>query len=118
IALADYNHGGPAWYSATCFTAFILSASVICAWFRLKSGSIWPAVILHATNNLLIQDVFTPLSIDTGPTKFVVDQFGFLLPLAEIAVAVMCWHRRGEVEQLQPATGAKESTPAMLPVTS
>jgi CAAX protease family protein len=118
IVYADYNRGGPAWYSATCFTAFILSASVICAWFRLKSGSIWPSVILHATNNLLIQDVFTPLSIDTGPTKFVVNQFGFLLPLAGIAVAVICWRRRSEVEQAQPAAADPEAAPVMLPVTS
>jgi CAAX protease family protein len=118
IMLADYNRGGPAWYSATCFTAFILSASVICAWFRLKSGSIWPSVILHATNNLLIQDVFTPLSVDTGSTRFVVDQFGFLLPLAGIVVAVICWRRRAEVEQAQPTTGTTEPAPGMLPVTS
>jgi membrane protease YdiL (CAAX protease family) len=118
LALADYNRGGPAWFSAACFSTFILSASVICAWFRLKSGSIWPAVILHATNNLLIQDVFTPLSVDTGPTKLVVDQFGFLLPLAGIAIAVICWRRRAEVEQAQPATGGTESAPGMVVVPS
>lgn len=118
IVLADYNRGGPAWYSATCFTLFIMSASVICAWFRLKSGSIWPSVILHATNNLLIQDVFTPLSIDTGPTRFVVDQFGLLLPLAGLAVAVICWRRRAEVEQAAPAGAGTETAPGMVPVVS
>jgi CAAX protease family protein len=118
IALADYTHGGPAWYGAVCFSAFIMAASFICTWFRLKSGSIWPCVILHATNNLLIQDVFSPLSVDTGPTKFVVDQFGFLLPLAAIVVAVICWRRRGEVEQqLKPAAAGTDSAPAMVPVT-
>jgi uncharacterized protein len=116
IALADYNHGGPAWYSATCFTAFILSASVICAWFRLKSGSIWPSVILHATNNLLIQDVFTPLSIDTGATRFVVDQFGILLPVTAIVIAILFWRRRSEVEQVQPKAAGTDPAPGTVPV--
>jgi len=118
IMLADYNHGGPAWYSAACFTTLIVSASVICAWFRLKSGSIWPSVILHATNNLLIQDVFTPLSVDTGATRLVVDQFGFLLPLAAVVVAVICWRRRGEVEQAEAAGATADPAPEMVPVVS
>src|SRR5262249_62402081 len=70
----------------------------------------------QARDSVGIEEVFTPLSIDTGPTRFVVDQFGFLLPLAGVAVAVIFWRRRAEVEQAAPAGAGKEAAPGMGPV--
>jgi hypothetical protein len=37
-------------------------------WFRIKSNSLWTAVLLHASHNRFIQDIFTPLNQDTGDT--------------------------------------------------
>lgn len=98
FVISDYNRGAAVWYSLACFTTFVIAGSVICTWLRLKSGSIWPPVILHAANNLLVQDVLTPLSAKGPWSRYVLDQFGCLLPLVALAVAVVLWRRRAEVE--------------------
>ena len=75
----------------------VIGMSVIYTWFRLKTGSLWTATFLHASHNLFIQGIFTPLTGDTGPTRYAVDEFGFVLPLVIGATAVWFWRRR-EVE--------------------
>jgi membrane protease YdiL (CAAX protease family) len=48
---------------------------------RLKSGSLWTAAILHASHNLYIQAIFTPLTRNTGKTAWFIDEFGAILPI-------------------------------------
>lgn len=98
ILFSDFTHGVPVWYGLTCFTVFIMASSVICTWLRLKSGSIWPTVVLHATNNLMLADVLTPLTVQTGASRYFVNEFGCLLPILAIIGAIVCWRRRAEVE--------------------
>jgi membrane protease YdiL (CAAX protease family) len=99
FVLSDYYRGGQLLYSLACFTVLLLAASVICTWLRLKSGSIWPAVILHAANNLFVQDVLRPLSVTGRWSGYALDQFGGLLPLLAVLVAALVWLRRAEVER-------------------
>src|SRR5437016_3041241 len=61
LLFANYNAGAPAWYSATCFTISVVSDSFIMAWLTLRARSLWPAAILHASHNLFIQSILTPL---------------------------------------------------------
>src|SRR5271167_1758860 len=72
----DYNNGTPAWFGLTCFTIMIVSDSVIFAWTRLKSGSLWTGALLHASHNLYIQGIFAPLTRNTGKTAWYIDEFG------------------------------------------
>lgn len=88
LLFAGYNGGTPAWFSLSCFTVAIVSESVIFAWLRLESGSVWPAMMLHASHNLFIQGVFTPLTHDTGNTKWFIDEFGIAVPLTSILAAI------------------------------
>ena len=94
----DYYRGGELWYSIACFTMLILAASVICTWLRLKSGSIWPAVMVHATNNLLVQDVMRPLAGTGHLSRYAVDQFGGMLPVLAVIVAIFAWRHRGDLD--------------------
>jgi len=106
----DYNAGTPTWYGLMCFTVMVISISFVFAWMRLKSGSLWTGAILHASHNLYIQAIFTPLTRDTGHTKWYIDEFGCVLPIIAIVFAVYFWSRRKELpapgteERLQPAT--------------
>ena len=62
IVFADYNSGTPTWFALLAFTWMVVASSFVYAWLRLKSGSLWTAVILHASHNLYIQDIFDPLN--------------------------------------------------------
>jgi uncharacterized protein len=93
LFFADYNAGAPAWYSATCFTIMAVGGSVVMAWLTLSSQSLWPAAILHASHNLFIQSIFTPLTRDTGPTKFIIDEFGIGLVITTTIAAIVMWRK-------------------------
>jgi membrane protease YdiL (CAAX protease family) len=90
----DYNSGTPPWYGLTCFTVMVVSLSFIFAWLRLKSGSLWTAALLHASHNLYIQGIFTPLTRDTGKTAWYIDEFGAVLPLVVLGFAIHAWRQR------------------------
>jgi len=97
LLFADYNSGTPAWYGFSCFSILVISGSFIFTWFRLKSGSLWTAVILHASHNLFIQAIFTPLTLTSEKTKYFYDEFGIVIPILSLLVAIYLWTRRGEL---------------------
>jgi membrane protease YdiL (CAAX protease family) len=69
------------------FTIMVLGISFAFAWLRLKSGSLWTAAILHASHNLFVQAIFTPLTLQKKFTPFIIDEFGVGLALAAVLVA-------------------------------
>jgi len=93
----DYNSGTPTWYGLTCFTLMVVSISFVFAWLRLKSGSLWTGALLHASHNLYIQGIFTPLTRNTGKTAWYIDEFGAIVPIVALAFAVYFWLRRNEL---------------------
>jgi len=98
IIFSEYNNGTPIWFAVPCFIVMIVSISFIFTWFRIKSGSIWTAVILHAAHNLYIQNVFTPLTTDTGNTAYYIDEFGIIIPLTTMVFAFYFWAKRKEID--------------------
>ena len=98
LLFADYNSGTPSWYAMSCFMVLIISMSFIYTWFRIKSGSLWTAVLLHASHNLFIQRIFTPLTEDTGNTAYYIDEFGIVLPIVGIGFAIYYWSKRKELK--------------------
>jgi membrane protease YdiL (CAAX protease family) len=94
---ADYNGGTPPWYSVLCFAVMVVAMGFVFAWLRLRSGSVWPAAILHASHNLYVQAFFDRVTVDTGPTKWITGEFGAGLALAFIALAVLFWRARGSL---------------------
>jgi membrane protease YdiL (CAAX protease family) len=86
-------HGTPKLYQLACFSAMVISSGVILAFLRMKSGSIWPAVIMHATHNGVIQAFFDRITIDTGHTHYFTGEFGIALVPFTVALAYYMWHR-------------------------
>jgi membrane protease YdiL (CAAX protease family) len=104
---ADYNSGTPAWYGLTCFTVSIIGVSFVFAWMRLKSGSLWTAMLIHASHNLFIRRIFTPLTTDTGHTKCFIDEFGAGLAITTVIAGLIAWKMRGNLpSQSELAHGA------------
>jgi membrane protease YdiL (CAAX protease family) len=107
LLFADYNSGTPWWFAMPCFFVMVVSISIILTWLRLKSGSVWPCAILHASHNLFIQAFFTPLTTAKGSvTAYVIDEFGIAVPLVTIAFAMYFWVRRAEAVSAAEARSA------------
>lgn len=110
LLFADYNAGTKRWYAMACFTAMIVSTSFIFAWLRLKSSSLWPAAVLHASHNLFVQTVFDGMMRDTGKTLWYTTEFGAALAFVTAGFAVYFWTRRSEVQSPQPRLSLATST--------
>jgi membrane protease YdiL (CAAX protease family) len=116
ILMADYNAGTPVWFAIVCFTVMVIAFGLISAWLRLRTGSLWPAVMLHASHNLFIKNIYTPLTRNTGVTPYVIDEFGIALGIALVVIAVYFWHRRSEVAG--PAGAPAQAGSRSVPVAS
>jgi membrane protease YdiL (CAAX protease family) len=97
ILFGDYHSAAPLWWAILFFTLDIFAFSVIIAWLRLRSGSVWTAAILHASHNLFLQEVFDPLTVSRGKTEYWTTEFGLGITLFYGVVAYLCWRRRGEL---------------------
>lgn len=68
------------------------------SWFRLKSGSVWPAVLLHASHNLYIQRFFDPLTTETSSlSKYVIGESGIIAVIIFIVLAIFFWSLRNRL---------------------
>ena len=95
ILFADYiTPGIPRWYGAIMFTLIVTGLNFAFSWLRKSSGSFWPAAVLHASHNLFIQTVFTPLTLQNGITPYIIDEFGVGLALAGLVLALVFWQRK------------------------
>jgi uncharacterized protein len=105
LLLADYNAGTKPAYALACFSLMVIADAYILGWLRLKSGSLWPAAILHASHNLFIQAIFDRMTAPAGKALYITTEFGCGLVLTTAAVAVYLWTRRREVVGQQLRSG-------------
>jgi membrane protease YdiL (CAAX protease family) len=98
LLFADYNGHTPVWYYLPLLTILLPLLSCVWTWMRLKSGSIWPGVVLHAAHNTFIQAFFDPITVDNSKTRYIAGEFGAALLVLSILMAAYFWKRRGEVE--------------------
>jgi membrane protease YdiL (CAAX protease family) len=99
ILFADYHSGAPMGVALVCFIVMAIGMSFAFAWLRLRSGSLWPAALMHASHNLFIQQVFDPLTKDTGITAYITGEFGIALAIMAILVAYTFWRLRPAEEE-------------------
>jgi uncharacterized protein len=105
LIFADYNAGTRTWYALLCFTVMVVAISFVFAWLRLRSGSLWTGALLHASHNLYVQAILTPLTRNTGKTAWFIDEFGAVLPVVAVAFAVYFWTRGKELGRAQDVSG-------------
>jgi membrane protease YdiL (CAAX protease family) len=97
ILFADYNSSLPIWLCLLNLTLSILGMSVLTAWLRLKTGSIWPSVLWHGAHNAFIQGVFLNMTIDGPFTDYLVDDFGFGVLVSSLVFGIIFWRKRYEL---------------------
>jgi membrane protease YdiL (CAAX protease family) len=85
--------GPPPWYALGCFTLLLVAVSFPMAWLRLRSGSLWTAVLFHAVHNAVIQQYLTPVTARTALADYFIDETGVaMLPFA-LLLAAFFWRR-------------------------
>jgi CAAX protease family protein len=102
LLFADYNAGTNRVYALACFMLMTNAASFLFTWLRLKSGSLWPAALLHGAHNAFVQGVFDQFMRDTGHTRWITTEFGAGMILTIGALALYFWSRRGELQIANP----------------
>jgi membrane protease YdiL (CAAX protease family) len=86
----------PAFWLVT-FTFVAIAISFAQAWLRLRTGSLWPPIFLHASHNLWMQSVFFPLTSERQYTKWVAGDLGLAFVVVAAVVAVGFWLKRGDL---------------------
>ena len=75
-----------------------IGLSTIMAWLRLRSGSVWTAVIFHMALNIHTQGFFQNLTIETSwLTHYFSGEHGLMLAIVSAAAAYLFWRKRGEL---------------------
>ena len=94
------NEATPVVYQLVCFTLCIMSMSVIMTYIRLKTDSLWPAVIFHMSHNVFLQKFFGSMTAVKANSAWFVDEFGAVVPAVLLVLAVFFW-KKGNSE-IQP----------------
>jgi membrane protease YdiL (CAAX protease family) len=72
----------------TGFMVSVVAVSFVFARFRLQTGSIWPAIVLHGAWNSVIQTGFDPAAAGTGAHLWL-GESGILVALTLVVAAVL-----------------------------
>ncbi len=94
IIFGNYSGAGGLAYSLIVFVPQVVGAGVFLAWIRLKSGSVWSAVLFHGIWNYSIQVFYPALTIATAESELITGEFGWFSPLIWTIIAIVCWHYR------------------------
>jgi membrane protease YdiL (CAAX protease family) len=91
ILFGPYVSAAPKWVAIPCFTTMIFATGVMAAWLRLKTGSVWPAAMLHACHNAIVQWLFDSLTVETGRAAWFAGEFGVALSVSSLLFAIPLW---------------------------
>ena len=92
LIINSYRYDGPPlWYALSWFTLMTISMSFILCWLRDKSGSIWPAVLLHASHNFYILVFLNSLTNPSPYRAYVYGETGIGLALSTFVIAALLW---------------------------
>ncbi len=86
------------------YSLMTVGMSFILTYLRVRSGSLWPAVILHASHNIYVLTIMQPMTIQYKETWRYASEFGFILPLVTLAVGLYFWRRFEGEEKAATAT--------------
>lgn len=94
IALTDYGMDIPIPYAILVFTLGLILNSFIFTWFTIKSGSVWPAVVLHGAGNFFVQSIFERLTVTADGPNYLTGEFGIIGGIVLLIVAFLFWKFR------------------------
>jgi membrane protease YdiL (CAAX protease family) len=92
IIMGIYGNGVThVYYQLLCFTVFITSISFVMTYLRLKTNSLWTAVVFHMSINVFSQKVFEPLTGKRLNSEWFLGDTGVVLAIVSLIVAFYFW---------------------------
>jgi membrane protease YdiL (CAAX protease family) len=98
ILFSDYNSAAPIAFQVGVFVISTIAHTFVINWLTARSGSVWPAVLLHTSHNVLFKNVYDPLMTRYPLTDFFVTEFGLGMMVINVLMAFYVWTRRREVD--------------------
>jgi len=77
----------------------MLAMTFMINWIRLRSGSVWTAVLLHASHNLYMQNLFDPMTTLAGLlSRYFSGESGFALIAVYSVIGFILWRKRASLQ--------------------
>jgi membrane protease YdiL (CAAX protease family) len=92
ILSGAYASGPSPLFSAGLFIFTVIGIALVAGVLRLRSGSVWPAIVLHAAWNSIIQNPFDRSSIGPAATLWV-GESGVLVAATTLIVGLIVYRR-------------------------
>lgn len=99
--VTDFDRA-PLWFTLPAFSATIVAAGVVMAWITLRSQSLWPAVIMHGSQNAITQGFFAKYTTQEGNSVYYVSEIGALVATVWVAAAYVLWRKRSSDISVRP----------------
>jgi membrane protease YdiL (CAAX protease family) len=93
-----YQSGTPAWYQLPMFTIEIILITAVMAYLRFYSGSLWPAILLHASHNFIDQVICAPLTAADNSAYFA-GETGFITILCILLITLWLFRKKHTLVQ-------------------
>lgn len=106
ILFSDYHSSAPIAFTVVVFFISTVAHTFVNNWLRVRSGSVWPAVLLHTSHNVFINNVYDPLMARYQLTDFFVTEFGLGMLVINVLMALYVWAHRRELDPKPEATVA------------
>jgi membrane protease YdiL (CAAX protease family) len=114
IVFGTYTSDAPKWVALPCFTVMIVATGAIAAWLRLKTGSVWPAALFHASHNAVTQWLFDPMTVETGKAAWFAGEFGISLAATSVLCAALIWRNAGRALNQSRFNDTNSNCPAAI----
>lgn len=82
-----YMPGTPIWFKVPMFIIVVGSVGVIIAILTLRSGSIWPATVMHSAHNVIDQTIFGAGTVGADKMYFV-SETGIITAVLVVGMAI------------------------------
>jgi membrane protease YdiL (CAAX protease family) len=102
ILFSDYHSTAPIVFQVVMFSISAIAQTFLHNWFRARSGSVWPTVVLHASHDVFFLNVFDPLMARYPLTDFFVTESGVLMMVISVLMALYIWAHRDELPAATP----------------
>lgn len=106
MLFSDYHSAAPMAFQVVVFFISTIAHTFVNNWLRAASGSVWPAVLLHTSHNVFINNLYDLMTRRSPLTDFFATEFGLGMMVINVLMALYVWSRRRELD-----TGPKAAMP-------